>query len=240
MRVTTLYSALAPVYDRFRPWWIAALADEAERCLETEILPRCVTPKTTMLDIGCGTGVNLARLARLGLACKRYVGLDLTPAMLARARRQRAACWVTDDATHPHSVSLARGDMRHLPFRNAAFDFVLSTWALEHVPAAEPVLQEALRTLRPGGQFVLLCHSCPPGRRRWLLRLTEGLLLMHSPVASELQADAQILCRRFAGGLETLAVYSKPLGHDDPQPARSQPSSVSHLVYRADILERAS
>jgi len=224
VRVTTLYSALAPVYDRFRPRWIAALAGEAERYLETEILPRYLTPQTTMLDIGCGTGVNLARLARLGLVGNRYVGLDLTPAMLARARRRRAACRATDDATQPHSVSLVRGDMQHLPFRNAAFDFVLSTWALEHVPAAAPVLQEALRVVRPGGRFVLLCHSCPPGHRRWLLRLTEGLLFMHSPAASELRTDALVLCRRFAGGLETLAVYRKPLGHGDRHLARSQAS----------------
>jgi len=55
-----------------------------------------------------------------------------------------------------------------------------------------------------------LCHCCPPTRWRWLLRLTEGLLLMHCPDPDDLEPEAQVMCRRFAGGLEALLLFRKP------------------------------
>ncbi|MFQ5813168.1 MAG: class I SAM-dependent methyltransferase [Anaerolineae bacterium] len=210
MDITTVYTILAPIYDLFRPWWIAAMAREAEECLESEILPRYLTPHTRILDLGCGTGVNLERLLRLGLPFRTYVGLDLTPAMLARARLKGHALTEVKGNGYCDQVRLLRGDMRRVPFSDASFDFVLSTWAVEHVTPVKQVVCEGLRVLKPGGHLVLLCHCCPLGRWRWPLRLTEGLLLMHCPDPDDLKAEAQVMCRYFAAGLEALVLVRKP------------------------------
>ena len=86
MNIVTAYSLLAPVYDLSRPLWAQWVMDRAEAYLEQEVLPRLLTPAMRILDLGCGTGANLARLRRLGLPFASYTGLDLTPAMLARAQ----------------------------------------------------------------------------------------------------------------------------------------------------------
>ncbi|MEW6233689.1 MAG: class I SAM-dependent methyltransferase [Chloroflexota bacterium] len=178
------------------------MAREAERFLDFEILPRYLPPHAHVLDLGCGTGANLERLLRLGLPFRAYVGLDLTPAMLARARLKGDG--------YGDRVLLHRGDMRHIPFSDASFDFVLSTWAVEHADPAGQVICEGLRVLKPGGYLALLFHCHPPAPWRWPLRLAEGLLLMHCPNPSDLKPEAQVMCRRFAGGLEALVLFRKP------------------------------
>lgn len=194
------------------------MAREAEQCLESEILPRYLTPQARILDLGCGTGANLERLVRLGLPFGTYTGLDLTPAMLARAGLKEPARlkWHARNRVRGNGcgerVRLLRGDMRCIPFSDASFDFVLSTWAAEHAHPAKQVVGEGLRVLKPGGHMALLCHCCPPGPWRWLLRLTEGLLLMHCPDPNDLKSEAQILSRYFHGGLETLVLFRKPGG----------------------------
>jgi ubiquinone/menaquinone biosynthesis C-methylase UbiE len=239
--ITTAYTILAPLYDFFRPWWIAVMAREAEECLESEILSQYVTPSARILDLGCGTGANLERLLRLALPFGTYTGLDLTPAMLSRARLKEPALGLRTESFDPSieleigsaqdspqaeglpkglapnvvkgsdrdRARLLRGDMHHLPFPDGSFDFVLSTWAVEHARPAEQVVCEGLRVLKPGGHLALLCHCCPPGPWHWLLRLTEGLLLMHCPAPDDLKSDAQILSRYFLGGVETLVLFRK-------------------------------
>ncbi len=91
MRVVDVYRITAPLYDRMRWVWAKAIMGKAEADLERDVLPRLVTPDTRILDLGCGTGVNLHRLRRLGLPFASYAGLDLTPAMLTRAQAKLTA-----------------------------------------------------------------------------------------------------------------------------------------------------
>lgn len=186
------------------------MAREAEQCLESEILPRYLTPQTRILDLGCGTGANLERLVRLDLPFDAYVGLDLTPAMLARVCPKQPALNGAKSNGYGGRVQLLRGDMRRIPFPDASFDFVLSTWAVEHAHPAKQVVGEGLRVLKPGGHLALLCHCCSPGPWHWLLRLTEGLLLMHCPEPDDLKSEAQILSQYFLGGFQTLVLFRKP------------------------------
>ena len=87
----------------------------------------------SVLDIGCGTGAQLALLHAAGVAC---LGVDHSPAMLAVARKRLGA-----------SVPLARASVP-LPFGSAGFDAALLSLVLHETEApggAEAVLAEALR-----------------------------------------------------------------------------------------------
>lgn len=105
------------------------------------------TPPTeggTVLDVACGAGRHLRELERSGL---RVTGLDLSPALLQRARLAGP-----DD-------HLVRGDMRQLPFRGGAFagitSFFTSFGYFEDPREDEQVLAEMARVLAPGGTFML-------------------------------------------------------------------------------------
>lgn len=103
-----------------------------------EILDRL--PIGTALDTACGTGRLAARLAGRG---HQVVGVDDSPAMLRRARRQVPG------------VPFVRGDLQRLPVRDDAVDVVTSGLALTHVADLEQVLNELARVVRPGGAAII-------------------------------------------------------------------------------------
>lgn len=106
-------------------------------------------PGATVLEVGCGPGhlaILLAREHDLDVT-----GLDLDPDMITRAEAnaKRAA---TPAAKTPKFVT---GDAAALPFEDAAFDLVLSTFSLHHWTDAKSGLNEMARVLRPGGRVLI-------------------------------------------------------------------------------------
>lgn len=99
-----------------------------------------------VLEIGCGTGKNTPALR----GADRVVGLDLSEAMLERARRRLES---GDGAP----VEFVRHDLtRGLPFPDGSFEVVTSNLVLEHVEDLGPVLREVARVLTPGGLALLV------------------------------------------------------------------------------------
>jgi len=113
-----------------------------------------------VLDVGSGTG-RLTALCRAALPKARIVGIDPAPTMVAAARRKFAG---------DPEVSFVPGAVQDLgQFPDAAFDAVISSFALHHLeldtyPAAAAELR---RVLRPGGVFINADQFCrvmgPPG-----------------------------------------------------------------------------
>jgi malonyl-CoA O-methyltransferase len=91
----------------------------------------------TVLDAGCGSGRYLQALAERGA---RTIGMDLSEAMLARAR----------EAT----TRITRADLRALPFDAMSIDLVVCGLALGDVAEIELALTEIARVLRPGGRVI--------------------------------------------------------------------------------------
>jgi SAM-dependent methyltransferase len=102
-----------------------------------------------VLDVGCGTGVAAITAARLGAKVK---GLDLTPALLERAR------WNADLAQVP--IEFTEGDAESLPYADAEFDTVVSQFGHMFAPRPEVAISEMLRVLRPGGTIAF--STWPP------------------------------------------------------------------------------
>lgn len=120
------------------------------RRFRRQALARVEGPR--VLEVGVGTGLNLPEYP----ATYTIEAIDLSPRMLAKARRRRD---VRADI-HLHEM-----DVQRLEFATASFDTVLSTCVFCSVP--EPVLglQEMRRVLRPNGSAVFLEHVRPGGRR---------------------------------------------------------------------------
>ena len=192
LNIVSGYNLIAPVYDHARPLWAQWVMGRAEAYLEREVLSNLLTPQTRILDLGCGTGVNLARLRLLGLAFDSYTGLDLTPGMLSQASAKLAG---------KKTATYCRGDMRRLPFPNQSFDLVLSTWALSHFSPPQPVFDEARRVLKTAGTLVVLFWAQPPYPMRLVARVLAPLFLVRFVEQGALDClGEQALIRRFAGG----------------------------------------
>jgi SAM-dependent methyltransferase len=97
-------------------------------------------------DVGCGTGRITAHLRRLGLAA---VGLDLSPGMLAVARRDSPA------------LPVAVASMTALPLAEASLAGLVAWYSVIHVPDPDlpGVLAAFARVLRPGAPLLLASHS---------------------------------------------------------------------------------
>ncbi|MBX3192221.1 MAG: class I SAM-dependent methyltransferase [Labilithrix sp.] len=95
---------------------------------------------TRALDVGCGTGFNVQRLASRGFD---VVGIEPSPAMRDRARTLNPGLQVDD------------GDIENLAFPDASFDFVLSIEVIRYLADPQRGLSEIARVLRPGGLAVV-------------------------------------------------------------------------------------
>ncbi|TAM66210.1 MAG: methyltransferase domain-containing protein [Microbacteriaceae bacterium] len=116
-----------------------------------------------VVDIACGTGLNFPLVEEAIGPSGRIVGVDLTDAMLARARdRVEANGW--------SNVSLVQADAAEFGFP-AEVDAILSTYALTQVPECGQVIAHGAAALSGGGRWVVLDLKIPDGTPGWLSRL---------------------------------------------------------------------
>jgi len=198
------YSVLAFAYDRLRPLWTGGVLGQAEQFLEREVLPQYCPPSAAVIDLGCGTGANLERILRAGIPISRYVGLDISPAMLQRARQKFSS---------PKNAEFYIGDIERLSFGDNSFDFALSTWAMKHVPQVELAVAEALRVLKRGAHLAVLFHSIPDFTWSIPVRLAEPIFRLAFPMRF-LDPDHRFSINlehhwHFAKGLHTLLLLVK-------------------------------
>jgi len=97
----------------------------------------------TVLDLGCGAGLDSLIAARRAGADGRVIGIDFSDSMLARAR-QAAAVFGVD-------VTFFRGDAEQLPLDSAAVDVALVNGIFNLNPARAQIFRELARVVRPGG-----------------------------------------------------------------------------------------
>ena len=130
------YARLAPTYDARWSFYVEATTRETLARLR-------LRPTERLLDVGCGTGALLARLAGPHPTAL-LAGIDPVPEMLAVARRRLAP-----------AVDLREGWAEALPFASERFDVVVSNNMLHYVRQPLAALREMGRVLRPGGRLVI-------------------------------------------------------------------------------------
>ncbi|MBE9208266.1 class I SAM-dependent methyltransferase [Nostoc sp. LEGE 06077] len=105
-----------------------------------------LSDQVNVLDLGCGTGRLLARLATK-FPHLRGTGLDLSPNMLRIARLSNH---------HQPRLIYVEGNAESLPFGEAQFDAVFNSISFLHYLEPQQVLSEVARVLTPGGRFYLV------------------------------------------------------------------------------------
>jgi ubiquinone/menaquinone biosynthesis C-methylase UbiE len=150
------YGRLAPEYDARWSFYVEATTRETLARLR-------LRPTDRVLDVGCGTGALLRRLAESHPA-ELLTGVDPVPEMLAVARRRL-----------PAEVELREGWAERLPFADEQLDVVVSCNMFHYIQRPVEALREMRRVLRTGGRLVvtdwcddyLACRVCG-----WYLRLS--------------------------------------------------------------------
>ncbi|HXC14629.1 MAG TPA: methyltransferase domain-containing protein [Stellaceae bacterium] len=120
-------------------------------------------PADTALDVACGGGIVVCALAP---QVKHATGIDMTPAMLDRARALAAEKGVAN-------VSWQEGDVTALPYPDGSFTIVVTRFAVHHFPDPLAVLREMVRVCAPGGRIVVVdtCASADPAKAARFNRL---------------------------------------------------------------------
>lgn len=131
------YDAFAAGYDDDRDHGYHKLIDDQAAA----IVGRYARGKD-VLEVGCGTGLILERVAGLAHTAR---GIDLSPGMLAAARGR--------------GLDVDEGDATALPFADAAFDVAYSFKVLAHVPGWERAVAEMLRVVRPRGHVIFDAYN---------------------------------------------------------------------------------
>ena len=111
-------------------------------------------PGDTVLDVACGPGLVVCAFAKV---VAHATGIDITPAMLDRARQLQAEKGLTN-------VTWKLGDVLALPFPDGSFSIVTSRFAFHHILDPFTVLGEMKRVCKPGGRVVVADSAPPPDK----------------------------------------------------------------------------
>lgn len=180
----------AAEHDHFR-WTTAGPGfAETEDALLAPIVRALLEP---CLEIGCGEGNNLLRLARHA----KCFGVDLFPRKIHFAAAEIPA------------ANFAVADAEHLPYPDGAFQSLLIRDLLHHIEEPRRVLEEAVRVLAPGGRLFLL----EPNARSPVVRLQ--IALIEAEVGAR-RFDANYI----AALLKDLPLEDVHLGVEQPLPLR--------------------
>jgi ubiquinone/menaquinone biosynthesis C-methylase UbiE len=170
-RVQRAYDGYGASAEKQRSWDAAnpgnaAIRDELARAVSA-IAVRELRSARAVLDIGCGSGWWLQRLARRTDLNAQLHGLELLPERIETARRRV-----------PLAV-LSAGDARELPYIDDAFEVVTLFTVLSSMGGrddVEPALHEARRVLAPGGVLIMWEPRLPNPRNKNTQLITRRLL----------------------------------------------------------------
>ena len=99
-----------------------------------------------VLDLGSGAGTDSLIAAQMVGARGRVTGIDMTAAMLAKARAAAAEMRATN-------VDFVESEAEDLPFADASFEVVISNGVIDLIPDKDAVFAELFRVLAPGGRM---------------------------------------------------------------------------------------
>lgn len=146
-------------------------------------------PGETVLDLGSGGGIDVFLAAQAVGPQGRAIGVDMTPAMLDRARANAARVGFTN-------VEFRLGEIEALPVADASVDVILSNCVINLAPDKSRVFAEMHRVLRPHGRFAvsdIVTYGDVPEDIR------EDMALWAGCIAGAMDREAYLSLLRVAG-----------------------------------------
>ena len=133
----------------YKDEWLRTIPDVVWESAAAVGNPFSVSPirkGQTVIDLGCGAGADACVAALLVGAEGRVIGIDCTPAMISKARRNAVVSGFAN-------LEFYEADMTSLPVADAYANVVISNGAINLSADKDRVLAEAYRILRPGGRL---------------------------------------------------------------------------------------
>jgi ubiquinone/menaquinone biosynthesis C-methylase UbiE len=137
----------------FSDFVLARKAGEAEHVAEAIARSLNGAARASAVDLACGPGTFVRSVAR---HVARAAGVDITPAMLTRARQEAAAAGLAN-------TTFLCADVEALPFADASWDISLCGYALHHLLRPAQVVREMARVVRSGGRVAVVDMVLPEG-----------------------------------------------------------------------------
>lgn len=157
-----MYRYQRHIYDLTRKYYLLG-RDKTIRGLD-------VPKGGTLLEVGCGTGRNLA-LAHKRFPDARLYGLDISQEMLISARKTFATKAILPDFRVADATAFTPRE-----FGAAGFDRILISYALSMIPDWERAIDAAIAALNPGGQLHIVDFGQQEGLPGWFRALLQGWL----------------------------------------------------------------
>ena len=124
----------------------------------------------TILDVGCGGGRTLHRLAAIATRGKVF-GIDYSEESVATSRETNQ-CWIAEGR-----VDVQHGNVSQLSFPDQMFDLVTAVETHYYWPDLPRDVREVMSVLKSGGRFVIIAETYRGRRNDWIYRPTMTLLL---------------------------------------------------------------
>jgi arsenite methyltransferase len=163
-------------------------------------------PGQTVLDLGCGAGLDAFLATRAVGSTGQVIGVDMTPEMITKARQNKTK----GDYSN---VEFRLGEIEHLPVADSSVDVVLSNCVINLSPDKPQVFREAFRVLRPGGR----------------LAVSDIVTLQPLPEALRGDWERYSSCISGAASVAEVTGYLKAAGFVD---VRVEPKAQSRKVLR--------
>lgn len=154
-----------------------------------------VKPGDTVLDLGCGAGLDLLIAAERVGSTGRVIGVDCNPDMLALAARR---------TQHHTNVELRQGHIEELPVAPNSVDWVISNCVINLSPAKQRAFDEIARALKPGGR--MLVSDIVADKLPWWVRYSG---VMRAACGGGVISEGQYLRGLRAAGLDNPGVVAR-------------------------------
>ncbi|MBD2294393.1 class I SAM-dependent methyltransferase [Anabaena sphaerica FACHB-251] len=191
------------IFDRWASSYDWTFPSFIYQAIHKRLISKIELPaNANVLDLGCGTGRLLNRLAS-EFPDLRGTGLDLSPQMLRVARQSNH---------HRPRLIYLEGNAESLPFAEGQFDAVFNTISFLHYSQPERVLSEVARVLAPGGRFYLVDITANNSAFQFMANSPAGIKFYNQEQRQQLGSGAGLLClgHYYLLGPVLLTIFVKP------------------------------
>jgi 2-polyprenyl-3-methyl-5-hydroxy-6-metoxy-1,4-benzoquinol methylase len=149
-------------YDSMKHSWNRIVASKAESLL-SDFLMNNLDESKSILELGCGTALNLETIKSLNLNFNSYLGLDFSENMLKKAEGKFA---------NIPNIRFQQKDIAQLSEIKDKYDIIICTWVLSHLNSPSQVVNQAQELLNNGGKMFLIFLTKP----KWYVNIWFNLI----------------------------------------------------------------